>query len=109
MSVRVIFSAVPDGATAARIARALVEERLCACVSQIPGAVSVYRWQGAVEESQEVILFAKTSDTATFRAVERLRELHPYDCPEVLVLDVTGGDADYLRWITESTGAPVEG
>lgn len=98
----VLLASAPDEATAARIARTLVDEQLVACVSRVPGAVSIYRWQGVTEETREVILFAKTTEEASVRATERLRELHPYECPEVLVLDVTGGFPPYLLWLQDS-------
>lgn len=100
--VSVLLSSTPDAAVADRIARALVEEGLAACVTQLPGARSVYRWQGALEEASEVILLAKISAATTVLATQRIRELHPYECPEILTLPAMSGFEPYLRWVEES-------
>lgn len=102
LSARLLLSSAPDETTAKRLARALVEEGLVACVSCVPGATSVYRWKGVVEETQEVILLAKMPREATVRAIARLSELHPYECPEVLVFDADEGFPPYLRWLADS-------
>jgi periplasmic divalent cation tolerance protein len=88
---------------AARIGRALVDERLAACVNVVGPIRSIYRWQGAVEEATEHLLVvkARASDLAGLDA--RVRALHSYDVPEVLALPVTGGSAAYLAWLDEAT------
>jgi periplasmic divalent cation tolerance protein len=90
--------------SAAELARALVTERLAACVNIVPGVRSIYRWEGAVEESAEVLLLAKTTPEQREALEARLRELHPYECPELLVLDVRSGIEEYLGWVAASTG-----
>lgn len=92
----------PTDEVADRIARVLVEERLAACVTRIPGARSVYRWKGAIEEAEEVVCLIKTTEARLEQMKTRLASLHPYEVPELLVLPVTGGLSPYLAWI-EST------
>lgn len=85
-----------------RLARLLVEGRLAACVNLVPNLTSVYRWKGAVEESSEVLLLIKTSAELLGPLEAALRELHPYELPEVLVLGITSGSQPYLDWILGS-------
>lgn len=86
------------------IGRALVEERLAACVNVVPGMVSVYRWEGALEEAEEAVLIAKTR-VALFEALtERVGELHDYDNPCVVRLDIVAGRRPFLDWIAGETG-----
>ncbi len=98
--VRVAISTAPDTDTGARIAQALVEERLAACVSLVPGVRSIYRWQGAIEDDQEVLLVIKTHVERFAALAERLCALHPYEVPELLALPVDAGLAPYLQWVT---------
>ena len=105
MSALLVFCTCPDDDTAARIARALVERRLAACASRSP-VRSVYRWNGAVEAADEVQLVIKTT-RAAYGALERaLRELHPYELPEILAVEAAAGLAGYLDWIGESVTDP---
>ena len=97
--VRVAISTAPDADTGARIAQALVEERLAACVNVVPGIRSIYRWQGAIEDEQEVLLVIKTHAERMTALAERLCALHPYDVPELLALPVETGLAPYLQWL----------
>jgi periplasmic divalent cation tolerance protein len=97
--VRVALSTAPDEDVAARIARALVDERLAACANLVPSVRSIYRWQGAVEDAREVLLVIKTRADRVDALAERLRALHPYDVPELVVLPVAGGLAPYLDWV----------
>lgn len=93
----------PDAASAARIADALVGERLAACVNVLPGLQSVYRWQGQVERASEVLLLIKTTRARLEALSARLVELHPYELPEVLAVDIAGGLPAYLAWIEDAT------
>ena len=97
--VRIAFATAPDADVAARIARALVEERLVACANLVANVRSIYRWQGRVEDAGEVMLVLKTRADRVGALAERLRALHPYDVPELLVLPVEGGLAPYLDWV----------
>lgn len=103
---RQVTTTLPDRDAATRIGRRLVEERLAAC-AQVAGPVSsVYWWQGEVETAGEWYCHLKTTAARVPALITRLRELHPYQTPEIIALPVTEGDAAYLRWIAESVGAP---
>ena len=97
--VRIALATAPDAEVAARIARALVEERLVACANLVGSVRSIYRWQGRVEDADEVMLVLKTRADRVGALAERLRALHPYDLPELVVLPVEGGLAPYLDWV----------
>jgi periplasmic divalent cation tolerance protein len=98
-----ILTTAPNGDVAALIAATLVDERLAACVSQVPGVLSRYRWAGNVEEAAEVLVLVKTRRGLEDALMRRLAELHPHEVPEVLVLPVSGGHIPYLDWIGEAT------
>ena len=104
----VMCTTLPAGADAAALARTLVGERLAACVATRPGARSVYRWRDAIEEDEEQQVLIKTTAARVASLGKRIRELHPYEVPEILVLPVIGGDGDYLEWVRACTadGAP---
>ncbi len=88
---------------AGRIARALVEERLAACVNIQAGAVeSVYRWKGKVERGREILLLIKTSRTVFSRLERRIKEIHSYQTPEIIALPIVAGSRGYLDWMDES-------
>lgn len=97
------LSTAPDGETAARIGRALVDERLIACANLVPGLTSIYRWQGRVQTDAEVLLLMKTRRALVPRLKERLPQLHPYDVPELIVADVMDGLEPYCRWVLGET------
>lgn len=99
--VRVALVTAPDAETGARIGRALVEERLAACVNVVPGVRSIFRWEGAVQDEGEVLLVVKTAPERGEALAARVRELHPDDVPEVVLLPVTGGSAPYLDWVRQ--------
>lgn len=103
MSVVVVHSACPDAATAERLARALVGERLAACVNVLPGLRSTYRWDGAIEQADEVLLLAKTTHARLPACIDRLQALHPYELPEVIAVEAAGGLAPYLAWVADET------
>ncbi|HWP34540.1 MAG TPA: divalent-cation tolerance protein CutA [Thermodesulfobacteriota bacterium] len=94
---------VPSTADGERIARALVDERLAACVNVVPGLRSVYRWQGAVETADEALLVIKTTAAAFEALAARVRALHPYSLPEIIALPLAAGLAAYLAWVDEGT------
>jgi periplasmic divalent cation tolerance protein len=105
--VCVALSTCPDEAVAARIAHRVVEDGLAACVTRIPGATSVYRWQGRVEDDAEVQLVIKTSRARVAALQSALRGLHPFEEPEFLVLDASGARG-YVNWIVEETAEATE-
>jgi periplasmic divalent cation tolerance protein len=98
---RIVMITAP-AETAGPMARALVERGLAACVNVVPGLTSIYRWRGKVEESSEVLLMAKTTSGAVGRLIEAVRELHPYEVPEIVSIAMSEGLPEYLRWISGS-------
>ena len=96
------MSMFPDVEEARTIARTLVEEQLAACANLIPCAESIYWWKGVIESSAEVMAFFKTTEAEyeTFEA--RLKELHPYETPEIVALQPSNGLPAYLQWVTEN-------
>lgn len=91
--------------TAPELARALVTERLAACVNLVSGVRSVYVWEGKLEDAAETLLLMKTTQEKVDALVARVRELHPYECPEVIALPVETGFPPYLRWVADSVGS----
>lgn len=103
--VRVVLITAPDASAAEKLARALVEERLAACVNVVPGVRSFYWWEGNVQDDTELLLVAKTRVERVGALAARVDELHPYDLAEVLELPATGGSDAYLDWVrTETQG-----
>jgi periplasmic divalent cation tolerance protein len=97
----VVYVTAGSPAEGDRLARALVEERLAACVNRVAPVQSIYRWQGKVEQSEEELLIIKTRK-ALFIALEtRIRELHSYSVPEIIALPIVDGSEGYLRWLGE--------
>jgi len=101
-AARLVLTTVGDRASAERLARSLVEERLAACVNLLPGVHSIYRWEGSVEASDEILLVIKTTHAAHAALAARVRAQHPYELPELVTLDPAHVDPAYLRWIGES-------
>ena len=101
----VVLTTLPADADAPGFARQLVDERLAACVNLLPAMESIYRWDGRVEQDTERQLVLKTSRDRVPALWERVRELHPYETPEFVVVPVIDGSDAYLRWIGESTEA----
>jgi periplasmic divalent cation tolerance protein len=101
--VSVIYSTTDTIDTAKSIARTLVKEKLAACVHIIPRIESIYRWQGKVEEANECILLAKTSERNVQKTIQKIRSLHPYEVPEIIVLPPVGGLKEYLDYVDEET------
>jgi len=98
-SARIVLTTASSPEEAARMGRALVEERLAACATLIPGVQSIYRWKDAIETSHESLLLLKT-DAGRLAALEaRLHQLHSYQTPEFLVLGVDAGSRGYLDWL----------
>lgn len=103
MDSLVVFVTAPGEEDAAKIARALVEERLAGCVNIVRGIRSVYRWQEKIEDDAEVLMICKTKTTLFAELSERVKELHPYTVPEVIALPVVAGSEDYLQWLADVT------
>ena len=102
----VVLTAVDSQEQATKIARALVEKRVAACVNILPGAQSVYRWKGQIEEASEWMLVIK-SRRDLFEALQsELRDLHSYEVPECVALPVVDGSEDYLAWLDREVSQP---
>jgi periplasmic divalent cation tolerance protein len=98
-----IYATYPDAVRAEEEARTLVGEGLAACVNIVPGMVSVYRWEGAVEKAGECVAIIKTRAGLADRVITAARSRHPYTTPAFLILPVDGGLPAYLEWISAST------
>ena len=104
---RIVLSTAGSEEEARRIAQALVERRLAACVNVVGPIHSVYRWKGAVESASEHLLIIKTTAEAFSRVRDAIRELHSYDLPECIMLPIEAGSEDYLKWIAESVDREI--
>ncbi len=99
---RIVLTTAGSQEEAQKIALALVERRLAACVNIVGPIQSVYRWKGAVESAPEHLLIIKTTAAAFARVRDAIRELHSYELPECVMLPIEAGSEEYLRWIAES-------
>jgi periplasmic divalent cation tolerance protein len=104
----VVFVTVASADEGDSLARALVEERLAACVNRLPGIHSTYRWEGKIEQNAEDLLVIKTRQSLFPALEKRVRELHSYNVPEVIALPVIAGSQPYLQWLAEATAEPAE-
>jgi periplasmic divalent cation tolerance protein len=103
-NARIVLTTTGSQEEAGKIAHALVERRLAACVNIVPTVKSVYRWQGKVETATEWLLLIKTQAGLFERVRAAVKELHSYDLPECVMLEVTAGSQEYLNWVTKNTG-----
>jgi len=103
MPVVIVFSTFPTEDKAAEVARALVDERLAACVNLVPRIRSIYRWKTEVCDEAETLAVIKTTHDRFAAMQARLVELHPYEVPESIMVPVDGGHAPYLAWVTGET------
>ena len=101
-----IYSTFPSAEEAERIGGALVDRGLAACVNIFPGMTSIYIWEGKRQRETEAAMLIKTRASLADRAIAEARKLHPYTNPAFLVLPITGGSEDFLRWIAEQTAKP---
>ena len=99
---QLVLCTCPNQDSAKQIADHLVDQGLAACVNILPGILSVYRWQGKREESQEHLLLIKTISDVHVRLEKASTELHPYELPEIIAVPIQGGNAGYLAWLSES-------
>jgi periplasmic divalent cation tolerance protein len=97
--VIVALSTCPDEASARRLSQTLVSERLATCVNRVPGVTSTYFWDGRLQEDAEILLIIKTTAARQAELEARLKALHPYELPELVVLPVAGGNEQYLQWV----------
>lgn len=99
----VLYCTVPDDAAARKITDALIGERLAACVSCIPGAESVYRWEGEICRGKEIILMIKSKRSLYGDIESVIKKHHPYTVPEIIACPISEANFQYLDWIDEST------
>jgi periplasmic divalent cation tolerance protein len=100
-----VTTTLPDEAGAQRVALQLVEEHLAACAQVIGPVSSAYHWQGEVERAAEWYCHLKTTSSRFPALRARIRELHPYEVPEIIAIPILDGDSDYLSWV-EASVAP---
>jgi len=98
----IVLTTVESVEDGERLANLLVEDELAACVQILPPMKSLYRWEGKVEHSQEVLLLIKTTGMVYNKLEEAIRQNHPYQTPEIIALQITVGSQKYLDWITNS-------
>ena len=95
----IVFTTFASAEDAARVVRVLVEERLIACGNLLPGVRSLYRWEGKVEDQQEVMVLMKTRKQDWTALLSRLHELHPYQTPECIAVRIAAGAPKYMAWL----------
>ncbi len=100
-----VFTNLPDAESARALATTLVEQRVAACVNVLAPCQSIYRWEGKLEEAEEVTLLIKTSAARYAALEEAIRAYHPYELPEIVAVRVEKGLPDYLAWVAASTAA----
>jgi periplasmic divalent cation tolerance protein len=103
MEALVVYITAPNEEEAAKIARALVEERLAGCVNIIKDIRSIYSWQGKIEDERELLMIVKTRSELFSSLKTRVKELHSYIVPEIIALPIVDGSEEYLAWLRETT------
>jgi periplasmic divalent cation tolerance protein len=103
-----VLMTAPDAPLAESIGRALVDERLAACATVVPGVVSVYRWEGEARADAEVQVLLKTRRDLLPRLFRRAAELHPYEVPELIATPIVGAAEAYRQWVLDATAQPED-
>jgi len=101
-----VYTTYPSVVEAEEAGRALLERALAACVNILPGMLSLYRWQGAIERGEEAVMIIKTRAALAEAVRAAVKEMHAYTTPAILVLPIAGGDEAYLGWIRAETAEP---
>jgi len=101
-----VYTTWPSVVEAEKAGRQLVGASLAACVNIVPGMISLYRWQGAVERAEEAVMIVKTRAALAERVRSAIRDVHPYDTPAILVLPIESADPAYLQWLMDETANP---
>lgn len=104
MSEALVYITCKDKAEAEGVGRALIEDKLAACVNIIEGMQSMFWWQGRTEKERETVLIAKTRAGLVSRLTEKVKSVHSYDCPCVVALPIIDGNPEFLQWIRDETG-----
>ena len=99
--ILVVQTTIDRREAAEKLAEAIIHHRLGACVQISAPILSVYRWQGEVQKEEEYLITVKTTNQAVTKLVELIRQLHPYDVPEIIALPIVDGSRDYLSWVAE--------
>jgi periplasmic divalent cation tolerance protein len=99
----VVYITVPSQEVGQQIAAALLDDRLVACVNMLPEITSIYHWQGTVSQDSELLLIAKTRADLFDRLQDAVKQLHPYQVPEVVAMPIVMGSSEYLAWIDAET------
>ena len=102
-NIKLIYVTSSSEDEALNIGRTLIDERLVACVNIIPAVRSIYRWEGAIEDEKEAVLVMKTVGAKVGAVTKKIKSIHSYDCPCVVVMDITNGNDDFLQWIVNET------
>ena len=103
--VLLVFCTFPDADTAAAVTKTLVGEKLIACGTILPGARSIYEWEGKMEDASEVLVLFKTASPAYAKLERRLLKLHPYDMPEIVALEAGDASKAYAAWVAAAADA----
>lgn len=101
--MHIAYITAPNNDVAKTLAATLVKEKLIACANIYPSIISIYEWEGALKEEQEVVIFAKTAESNTEALVKRIKELHPYDCPCIVTFPTSSGNQDFIDWVENIT------
>lgn len=105
MDALLVITNLPDAESARMLAARLVEQRLAACVNLLSPCLSLYRWQGKIEEAEEIPLLIKTSAACYAALEETIRNHHPYELPEIVAVRIDKGLSGYLAWLAKETSA----
>ena len=101
-----VYTTYPSIVEAEEVGRALVEQRLAACVNILPAMISHYRWQGAIERAEETVMLIKTRASLAEAVRAWVKDKHSYETPAILVLPIESVDQTYLAWVMAETGGP---
>lgn len=101
--IKLLYATFANKEEALSIAHKLLNEKLIACANVMDGGTSVYRWEGEVQEASEVTMFAKTTEAQAEKAVARIKKLHSYELPCVLILPVESGMPEFMQWVKKET------
>lgn len=104
--MKLLYATFSSREEAISVSHTLLAEKLIACANVLDGSTSVYNWQGETKEQSEAIFFAKTSAANAEKAINRIKELHSYDVPCILVLPVEGGFLPFMEWVAKETATP---